>query len=166
MQHFGDKEQILAMIRNHEKIIYKICNTWCTNKNDREDLAQEIIYQILKSGNTYKKEFKFSTWMYRVALNVAISHHRASKKSVVVTEEIEHESIAMEDFQDSNQNLSLLHQFLNELKDLDKALMLLYLESKSYNEISEILGISETNVATKINRIKKVLKQKFSAVNT
>jgi RNA polymerase sigma factor (sigma-70 family) len=105
--------------------------------------------------------------MYRVALNVAISFYRKSKNDNKVTLVDEHE-----DYEDNNEqairledNISILQQFIDELKELDKALMLLYLESKSYKEITEIIGISETNVATRISRIKEKLKQRFSNIN-
>jgi RNA polymerase sigma-70 factor (ECF subfamily) len=102
--------------------------------------------------------------MYRVALNVAISFYRKNKsKKVFYFDEIkadhEDETSASAELED---NLTILEEYLDQLKELDKALMILYLESKSYKDISEILGISETNVATKISRIKEVLKQKFS----
>ncbi len=161
------QEKLLQMIRENEGIIFKICNSYCSNKNDREDLAQEIIYQLLKSFHSFNEEYKFSTWMYRVALNVAISFYRKNKTNDVISfgesasdrEDSNHDSVELEN------NISILQQFINELKELDKALMILYLESKSYKEISEILGVTETNVATKISRIKNNLKQKFSALN-
>ena len=162
-----DQQEIVQRISEHQKIIYKICNSYCYNKSDREDLGQEIVYQLIKSRSLYNPQFQFTTWMYRVALNVAISFYRSSKKEDVVELVESHE-----DAEDSNHegdlaedNFRALHQFINELKALDKAIMLLYLESKSYKEIAEVIGISETNVATRINRIKKILTQKFSNHN-
>lgn len=167
MNHQTDHEELLQKIQDNQKIIYKVCNSYCSNKNDREDLGQEIIYQLIKSYHSFNAEFKFSTWMYRVALNVAISFYRKSKNGNLVMLVDEHENK-----EDSNEytvqlenNINILQQFINELKELDKALMILYLESKSYKEIAEIIGISETNVATKISRIKEKLKQKFSNLN-
>ncbi|MEO9070372.1 MAG: sigma-70 family RNA polymerase sigma factor [Ginsengibacter sp.] len=160
-------EEILKKINDNKGIIYKISNIYCINENDRKDLAQEIIYQLIKSYSSFNSEYKFSTWMYRVALNVAITFYRKAKKENVVTFVEQH--IDKED--DGGQaavlenNIATLHQFINELKELDKALMILYLESKSYREISEIIGITETNVATKIFRIKETLKQNFSNLN-
>jgi RNA polymerase sigma-70 factor (ECF subfamily) len=159
--------ELMGLINDNQKIIYKICNSYCSNKNDREDLAQEIIYHLLKSYPSYKREFKFSTWMYRVALNVAISFYRKKKTADTVT----YESVLPDHKEDTyssadgENNLAILERFINELKELNKALMIFYLESRSYKEIAEILGISETNVATKISRIKETLKQKFSTLN-
>lgn len=158
---------LMQKIKDNERIIFKICNSYCSNKSDHEDLAQEIIYQLLNSYHSFSDEYQFSTWMYRVALNVAISFYRKNNsKKMIYYEEIKSDpkdetvhSIELED------NLTILEKYINQLKELDKALMILYLESKSYKEISEILGITETNVATKINRVKEVLKQKFSNHN-
>ena len=167
MSNKKQHEEILIKINDNKRIIYKISNIYCNNENDRKDLAQEIIYQLIKSYGSFNAEYKFSTWMYRVALNVAISFYRKTKKENVVTFVDQH--IDKEDDGEHTalleSNIASLHQFINELKELDKALMILYLESKSYREISEIIGITETNVATKISRIKETLKQKFSNLN-
>ncbi|MEI9957400.1 MAG: sigma-70 family RNA polymerase sigma factor [Ferruginibacter sp.] len=147
-----DQEIVLKLIEDNRRIIFKICNAYCKNEHDREDLQQEIVYQLWKSYPTYKQQYKFTTWMYRVALNIAISFYRKTK----ITEHIialDDEPLEIADKPDNTseteKNISTLHQFINDLKELDKALMILYLEEKSYNEIAEILGISETNVAPK-----------------
>ncbi|MFM9908392.1 MAG: RNA polymerase sigma factor [Chitinophagaceae bacterium] len=162
------QQSFLELIQSNRGIIYKICNTYCRDKNDREDLAQEIIYQLWKSGKRFDKSYKFSTWMYRIALNTAITFYRKDKRSDIITTITVNHS-AIEDKNDSSgdleENIKRLQEFINILKDLDKALMLLYLDSKPYAEIAEILGITETNVATKISRIKEKLKQHFTTVN-
>ena len=163
-----DKGEFLQLIQENKRIIFKICNSYCHNKDDREDLAQEIIYQLWKSGNSFNADHKFSTWMYRIALNTAISFYRKEKKSGSLVS-FTGDQIEIEDKDDCTDNvednINLLQQFINELKELDRALMILYLEEKSYNEIAEILGITETNVATKISRTKEKLKQKFLTAN-
>lgn len=162
-----DPAELLQKIQDNQGIIYKICNSYCNNKNDREDLGQEIVYQLLKSYQSFNPEFKFSTWMYRVALNVAISFYRKTKKGSIVKLVEQHEDKGDNDEHSAllENNINILQQFINALKELDKALMILYLESKNYKEIAEILGITETNVATKISRIKEQLKQNFSNLN-
>ncbi len=167
MDQQTDHEELLQLIQENQKIIYKICNLYCSNKSDREDLGQEIVYQLIKSYPRFNDNYKFSTWMYRVALNVAISFYRKLKNRKVVALATDHN-----DFEDDNDgadetenNVGMLQQFIVQLKELDKALMILYLESKSYKEIGEIIGISETNVATKLSRIKEKLKQQFSKIN-
>lgn len=160
----AEQEEFLKLIEDNKAIIYKICNSYCSNSSDRQDLAQEIIYQLWKSGKSFNGEHKFSTWMYRVALNVAISFYRKQKTNNQEISVTEH-NLEIADTDDGRnakeENINRLQQFINELKELDRALMILYLEEKSYKEISEILGITETNVATKIGRIKEKLKQKF-----
>lgn len=165
--NLSDKNQFIALIRENSGIIYKICNSYCHNKDDREDLAQEIIYQLWKSAGSFNNNYKFSTWMYRVALNVAISHYRRQQKDASVAamgSELKNIEAPSEETE-KEENLKRLEQFISELKELDRALMLLYLESKSYTEIAEILGISETNVATKISRIREKLKNRFHTLN-
>ena len=165
MNTTDNKTRFLALIEQNKGIIIKICNSYCKNKNDREDLAQEMIYQLWKSGKSFNDDYKFSTWMYRVALNVAISFYRQSKRTGNNVELAEwHINIedGPEDHSEKENNIRLLQQFISEMKELDKALLLLWSDSKSYKEIAEILGISETNVATRISRLKDKLKQKFS----
>jgi DNA-directed RNA polymerase specialized sigma24 family protein len=140
-----DKQIFAQLIQENRGIIFKICNSYCANKEDRDD-------------------FKFSTWMYRIALNVAISFYRKERKTkthVPYTENllvIEEDSAAKTE---EEKNLNLLLRFIGELKEIDKSVMLLYLGDKSYKEIAEITGITESNVATKINRIKDKLKSNF-----
>ena len=160
------KDKFIITIDAHKKIIYKIVNSYCRNKEDRKDLEQEIIIQLWNSFDNYNPEYNYSTWMYRIALNVAISFYRKEKKWYAKNDFYDEASvISIEDDNEGSyemdQNIKLLQEFINELNELNKALMLLYLEEKSYEDISEILGISKTNVATKIGRIKLKLKEKF-----
>ena len=164
----NNKEEFLNLIEEHKLIIYKICNSYCKKAVDRDDLAQEITYQLWRSFNHFNGSVKFSTWMYRVALNVAITFYRKTKKGDAIIQLAEPDTEiedSKEDTTELEKNIIALQQFINELKELDKALMILYLEEKSYSEIAEILGITETNVATRISRIKDILKQKFSTLN-
>jgi RNA polymerase sigma-70 factor (ECF subfamily) len=159
------KEDFLILIEKNKGIIIKVCNSYCVSKNDREDLAQEIIYNLWKSGNSFNAYSEFSTWMYRVALNVAISFYRKKTRSNTVVP-LNESHMDIEDkistADDTEKRVIQMQRFINEMKELDRALTLLYFEEKSYREIAEILGISETNVATKISRIKSRLKLKFS----
>ena len=161
------KDDFLKLLDEHKLIIYKICNAYCKNASNRDDLVQEISYQLWRSYNNFNGSVKFSTWMYRVALNVAISFYRSTKRieNIITLEEpVTEPADAFENITEREKDIATLQQFIGELKELDKALMILYLEEKSYNEISEILGITETNVATRISRIKDKLKQKFSTI--
>ena len=163
MKH--DKSNIfILLVERHKGIIYKIANSYCHNDEDRKDLVQEIILQVWRSFDNYNKEYKESTWIYSIALNVAISFYRKEKSRKKMAhpfpEEIFHIA-AMTQQTALKEDMLLLQQFIHALKELDKAVMLLYLEEKTYSEIAAIIGITETNVATKINRIKMLLKQKF-----
>jgi RNA polymerase sigma-70 factor (ECF subfamily) len=131
------------------------------------DLVQEIILKLWRSFDSYNAAFKYSTWIYRVALNTAISLYRKNKQGNRKTEPFPDNIINIAVYPDDSQmdqNTILLNKFIHELKPLDKALVLLYLEEKSQKEIAEIMGITETNVSTKIARIKNILKQKFTQI--
>lgn len=157
------EQEFIKLIKENKGIIYKICNSYCADKDSRDDLAQEIIYNLWKSFSSYNDAFKFSTWMYRIALNVAISFYRQERK-FNNHDSISEGLIVFEEDSDTciETNLQLLQGFINELKEIDKAIILLYLDDKSHREIAEITGFTETNVATKINRIKEQLRIKFS----
>ncbi|TDQ10995.1 RNA polymerase sigma-70 factor (ECF subfamily) [Pedobacter metabolipauper] len=158
-------QEFTRLIKENKGIIYKICNSYCASKDDRDDLAQEIIYNLWKSFNSFNAAYKFSTWMYRIALNVAISFYRQKKRfknQSPIPEGLIVFAEQLEDKTEIEENLQLLQNFINELKEIDKAIILLYLDNKSHREISEITGFTETNIATKINRIKEKLRLKFS----
>ena len=160
-------DRFLSVIEINKGIIYKITNSYCKDTEDRKDLIQEIISQLWKSFDNYSDQYKYSTWIYRIALNVAISFYRKENRRKTISSPLSEGVFSYVDHHENSEsesNLGFLQQFISELKDLDKALLLLYLEEKSHREIAEIIGISETNVATKIGRIKAILKQKFSTL--
>lgn len=162
----SQQEQIfLDILKQNKKIIYKICYSYCKDPDDRKDLEQEVIIQLWNALPDYKSEFKLSTWIYKITLNTAISHLRKESRKITetylfdeqITETLhEHQNEVYDD------RIELLYKFIDGLGKLEKALMILYLDDNSYKEISEILGITETNVATKISRIKQSLKIYFS----
>ena len=157
----GDFELI---VENHKGIIYKVANSYCKEDDDRKDLVQEIIIQLWKSFHRFNNSVKLSTWIYRVALNVAISFYRKDLKRKNTSTELSESLIAIipeNEPEETERQITQLQQFIAELKDMDRALMILYLEDRSQKEIGEIMGISETNVSTKIARIKEKLKTKF-----
>lgn len=161
-----DKSDLfLSVIEFNKGIIYKIVNSYCKNIEDRKDLVQEIIIQLWKSFDSYDDNFKHSTWIYRISLNVAISFYRKENSRKTISNPLIDGIIIFSDsenFEDKETDLGILQQTISQLNDLDKALMLLYLDEKSHKEIAQIIGISETNVATKIYRIKDSLKQKIT----
>jgi len=156
------------IIEQHKGVLFKIAKAYCQNDDDRQDLLQEMMIQVWKSLPKYNDTFAITTWLYRICLNVAISFYRKSATrqnfNVPLVEELT--SIREEESNQKQEQLSLLEKFISELDDLDKALMLLYLEDKSYAEMSEIMGLSVSNVGTKLGRIKEKLKKKFSQFNS
>lgn len=152
------------IIEQHKGILFKVARVYCQNENDQQDLIQEMMIQIWQSVHKYNDQFKISTWLYRISLNVAISFYRKSttraNRFTKLNEQMT--EIPTEDKTEIEQQLNLLEQFISELKEIDKALMILYLENKSHAEIAEILGMSVSNVGTKTGRIKEKLKIRFS----
>ena len=159
-----EKEKIfLSILESHKGIIYKVANTYCYDASDRDDLIQEITLQIWKSLDNYNKEYKWSTWIYRIALNTSISFYRKNrtrKAKTVVLDPIFEIPNTYEEPAD-NEKFILLRKFIRELKEIDRALILLHLEGLSSQEIASIIATTQTNVTTKISRIKKKLKLKF-----
>ena len=130
-----------------------------TNNNEEyKDLQQEIIYQLIKSYKLFKGESKLSTWVYKVALFTALSFIKRKPKSYRQLEEVAENAIVDEEYNEWDNVLQQLKKF----PEMDKTLIFLYLEDKSYKEIAEIMGISESNVGVKLNRIKKKLKEHFT----
>src|ERR1700678_3696878 len=154
------EERFQTLVDEHKKILYKVCNSYCRNRDDREDLAQEIIVQLWRSFGTFDERCRFSTWMYRIALNVAISfYRRESTRARHVISDEERLLHVIDETASQYEDLRLLYEFIAQLYSLNKALILLYLDGNNYKEIADVLGISETNVATKISRLKQTMKQ-------
>ncbi|NEU09181.1 sigma-70 family RNA polymerase sigma factor [Flavihumibacter sp. R14] len=161
------RRRFQELIAQNKGILFKVARTYCRDKEDIPDLMQEISIQVWRSVEKYDERYKVSTWLYRIALNVAISFYRKNVKRqehiIPLNDDI---SPAGEtESTDNEQQLTLLEQFISELGDLDKALMLLYLEDRSHSEIADIMGISKSNVGTRIGRIKEKLRTRFSQSN-
>jgi RNA polymerase sigma factor (sigma-70 family) len=158
------QDEFQKLIEEHKKILYKICNSYCRDRDAREDLAQEIIVQLWRSFEKFDKRYRFSTWMYRIALNVAISFYRSESTRMrhVVSDE-EHLLQAVDAPERQPEEITLLYQFIDGLDPLNKALALLYLDGNTCTEIASVLGISETNTATKINRLKNKMKNEMGS---
>lgn len=160
-----DEQRILfqEIIEQHKGILWKVAKTYCQDETDRQDLMQEMLVHIWQALPTYNYHFKLSTWLYRIALNVAISFYRKNLGRQGKTFALPEQTPYIHDTEPEKvEQLQMLEAFIQGLKELDKALMLLYLEDKSHAEIADILGISVSNVGTKISRIKEKLKQHFS----
>jgi RNA polymerase sigma factor (sigma-70 family) len=156
------KEKFISLIKSNERLIFKVASVYTNDQDDKNDLVQEIIYQLWKSFDSFKGQSSLSTWMYRVAMNVAISQLKVSKRRVqtVPIEEqvLEYANIDTEDAED---RWRVFRQHVETLNLLDKGIVMLYLEDKSYEEIAEIIGISKSNVGTKLSRIKERLRKQI-----
>ena len=160
-----ERQEFTNIIKEHQHLIFKICYSYCNQYEDRKDLEQEILIQVWRSLKKFDHGVKLSTWIYRVALNTAISFHRKHSKNTTHTT-LNESIISLSNEHDAfilDEKIEALYKFINRLGDFDKALILLYLDEKPQKEIASIMGISESNVATKISRIKLKLKNNFKS---
>jgi RNA polymerase sigma factor (sigma-70 family) len=162
MTESGLQEQFQTLVDEHRKILHKICHSYCRERDSREDLAQEILVQLWRSFARFDGRCRFSTWMYRIGLNVAISYYRreSARTRCVIPDEGCVPEAACEP-ESEPEDVQLLYRFIDGLDPLNKALILLYLDEQNYREIADVLGITETNVATKINRLKNRMRQEY-----
>ncbi|MEL1265142.1 sigma-70 family RNA polymerase sigma factor [Pseudoxanthomonas putridarboris] len=158
-------QRFQALLLQHRGIVVKVAGTYAWHPDDRDDLAQEIAAQLWRSFPGYDPARPFATWMYRIALNVAISHVRQRTRG---PQQAESWDDARHDTADprahdheAQQQVDLLYRFIRQQPALDRALLLLYLEDHSYRDIADVLGISETNVATKIGRLKQRIRDEL-----
>ena len=155
------EHSFVELLETHQNIIHKVCRLYTNGYDAHNDLFQEITIQLWKAYPKFRGDSKFSTWMYRVALNTAITLYRKSKRKIQTQEfnNIQFK-IKAEDYDDTEeQQLKLMYNAIKELNDIEKALVFLYLEDKNYSEISDTLGITEVNARVKMNRVKTKLKQ-------
>ena len=161
-----DKEAFLRLLDQHAGIVRKVAAGYSSSLADRHDLMQEISLQLWKAYPRYSPERPFSTWMYRIALNVAISFLRSNTRPVRQTVPLDEVEIADESAgaHEPDERIPILQSVIAALDPLNRALLLLYLEDHSYREISSILGITETNVATKLNRLKQRVRRDITQI--
>lgn len=163
------QERFLSLVEENKKILYKVANAYCKDPNDRPDLVQEIVIELWLSFNRFDNRCQFSTWMYRIAINVAISFYRSQRRKaqniVPIKDFILEIAVADEMLEQAGDDIRLLYKLINQLDELNRILIILYLDGYSQNEIAEILGISSSNVSTKVNRIKQKLQQEFESIS-
>ncbi|HET6541501.1 MAG TPA: sigma-70 family RNA polymerase sigma factor [Chryseolinea sp.] len=148
------RKEFVDILNNHRGLIYKVCHLYCDDPEDRKDLFQEIVLQVWKSLEGFRQESTIGTWMYRIALNTAITHFRKEKR---LGGKVSLTGIDIPDLNDSNEKEDQLRELFKAIENLDridKSIILLYLEEKNYEEISEITGLTRTNVGVRLNRIK------------
>lgn len=154
------EHNFIELLQKHQNIVHKVCRIYTNNQDAHNDLFQEIAIQLWKAFPKFRGDSKFSTWMYRVGLNTAITLYRKNKRRIITQEfDVVQFKISAEAYDNSEEEqLKLMYQAVHQLNDIDKALVFLFLEDKNYREISETLGISEVNARVKMNRIKTKLK--------
>ncbi|HXL58227.1 MAG TPA: RNA polymerase sigma factor [Chitinophagaceae bacterium] len=153
-----EANEFIDLFNRHQNIIHKVCNLYMDNISEREDLFQEITLQAWNAYSSFRNESKFSTWLYRVALNTAISFYRKEKRKPSfqsTTELPEH----ADETDNTEEQIQAMYKAIASLTKIDKALIMLYLEDYNYEEIGNMLGITANNVAVKMNRIKTKLKE-------
>ncbi|MGB5170313.1 RNA polymerase sigma factor [Eudoraea sp.] len=154
------EHKFVTELESNQNIVHKVCSLYTSNREAHNDLFQEITIQLWRAYPKFRGDSKFSTWMYRVALNTAITLYRKSKKRIRTQD---YDSVIFKIKSDEydptqEQQLQLMYKAVRQLGDIEKALVFLYLEDKDYREISETLGISEVNARVKMNRIKTKLR--------
>lgn len=155
------ENEFIDLINRHPGILYKVCRAYGQQETDRQDLYQEIVLQLWRAFPTFKRQANASTWMYRIAVNTAISDYRKSKRSHQATPFSQLLS-TLPDLSEEDSlpaEISQLYEAINQLTKIEKALILLYLDDKRYDEIALIMGISKSNVGVKLNRIKAKLEK-------
>ncbi|GAB3518103.1 RNA polymerase sigma factor [Emticicia fontis] len=154
--HQRMEKDFIQLINTNRGLIYKVCNLYCRDDDDKKDLFQEIVLQLWTSYASFRKESLSTTWLYRVALNTAISNFRKEsrkpERSAISASELQIPDMNL--YQSDSEDLGLLRQAIEKLSEIEKAIIMLYLEDKSYDEIAEIIGITNSNVGVRINRIK------------
>ncbi len=154
------EHQFVSELEANQNIVHKVCSLYTDNREAHNDLFQEITIQLWKAYPKFRGDSKFSTWMYRVALNTAITLYRKSRKQpkTQACDTVLYKVKAEEYDPTQERQLNLMYSAIRELGDIDKALVFLYLEDKNYGEIADTLGISEVNARVKMSRIKTKLR--------
>ncbi len=159
MENQDTEKQFERLISEHRSLLYKVCRIYAYNPADRDDLFQDIVLQLWRSYPKFKAEAKFGTWLYRVAINTAITGLR-KKKDIISSYEPENlPEFADEENQAAQERSEQLYNAIGQLNEVEKAIVMLYMEDRSYEEMEEILGINQGNLRVKMNRIKDKLRQ-------
>lgn len=163
MQQEQKEKEFLGLIDKHKGIIHKVCNVYADERHNQQDLYQEIVIQLWKNYHKFQGRSAFSTWMYRVALNTAISYYRLKQKTPAHTASME-AAIHIPDTPPTGQQeqLQQLYTAIRQLSDGERAIVLLYLEERSYKEMEEILGVKEGALRVKMTRLKEKLRERLN----
>ncbi len=154
------EKDFVETIETHRGIIFKVCKMYCPLDEDCDDLYQDIVAQLWKAWGGFRGEAKISTWIYRIALNTAISGFRKQKRNPlqhsVTADNI---SLSYEDGRQRKEEMEMLHAAITQLSEVEKAMVMLYLDEVGYEEIADVMGITQNNVRVKMLRIREKLKK-------
>lgn len=153
------EKEFVKLMSENQRLVHKVCKIYTDNPLDHDDLFQEITLQLWKSFTTFRGDAKFSTWAYRIALNTAMTLYRKKNKTIETdtNKDLYHIKIEYEEYTE-DERLQTIYNAIYQLSDVEKALIMMFLDNKTYREISEILGITEGNARVKMNRAKDKLK--------
>jgi RNA polymerase sigma-70 factor (ECF subfamily) len=159
-----NQSEAIKLIEEHQPLIRKVCLMYAQDSDEADDMFQEVCIQAWRASSQFKGDSKFSTWLYRISINTAISWIRKEKKHKHGETENErfygiHDDKPFYEEEHKKEQIASMYRAINKLNDLDRSLVLLYLEDVAYAEISEILGLTVTNIKVKMNRLKKRLKK-------
>lgn len=156
----GEEKNFINLINDHQGLIHKICLMYENDREARNDLFQEIVLQLWKSFPSFRGEAKITTWMYRIALNTAISGFRKQTR-LVKTEDLQevHMNISDTWSDDQEENFQRLQWAIRQLGEIEKAMIMMALEEIPYDEIAETIGITQNNVRVRMNRIREKLRK-------
>jgi RNA polymerase sigma-70 factor, ECF subfamily len=153
------------LIRENEGIIHKVCRIYTFNEADHQDLFQEIILQVWRAHSNFRNQSKYSTWIYRIGINTAITGLRSKKNVTTAYDPSDLPALAgVKEPEEEEDNLHELYRAIEKLNEIEKAIVMLYLEDKSYDEMEEILGISSGTLRVKMNRVKEKLRQLTNSI--
>ena len=153
------EKSFIALVTEYQRVIYKVCYMYATDDYTLDELYQETVINLWKGYANFREESKASTWIYRIAMNTCISYFRkSSSRPQTVPLSFDLEATLMDD-KEGSYFLQELYRMISKLGKMERALILLWLDERSYQEISDILGISLTNVGTRLNRVKEKLKE-------
>jgi RNA polymerase sigma-70 factor (ECF subfamily) len=158
-----EEKRFISLINTHQGLIHKICIMYENDPEVRNDLFQEIVFQLWKSFSSFRGEAKITTWMYRIALNTAISGFRKQTRNVI-TEDLKEMHLNISDSweYDREEDIQRLHWAIRQLSEIERAMIMLALEEVPYDEIAETIGITQNNVRVRMNRIREKLKKLMS----
>jgi RNA polymerase sigma-70 factor, ECF subfamily len=156
----SEEKRFINLINEHQGLIYKVCIMYEKDQDDRNDLFQEIVLQLWKSFSTFRGEAKISTWMYRIALNTAISGYRKQSRNIK-TEDLHelHFNISESSGHDREDEFQKLQWAIRQLSEIERAMIMMALEEVPYDEIAETIGITQNNVRVRMNRIREKLRK-------